>query len=107
MHYPSQTPGRVVSCENEQSYRVYMTSKLIFISEWRSRSGIDTGVNMQRFDSLRYDILSYYHVDEYRATTGNRSELVPEWKSRRYQSILGTGFKLSLQAHILIPLKET
>ena len=39
---------------------------------------------MQRYDSLPHEILCWYHVIEYRATRGNRSELVPELKSRRY-----------------------
>ena len=48
------------------------------IPERKSRSGTVTGVNSHRYDSLRYEILCWYHVNEYRATRGNRSELVPE-----------------------------
>ena len=52
----------------------------IFVPGWKSRSGTRTGVN-----SRRHDILLWYHVNEYRAIRGNRSELAPGWKSPRYQ----------------------
>ena len=84
LRYPFQTPGRVISCWSERPYRVHMTSEWVFVPEWKFRSGTVTGVNSHRYDSLRYKILCCYHVNEYRATRGNLSELVPEWKSRRY-----------------------
>ena len=83
MRYPFQTSGRVISCLNEQLYRVCMTSEWVFVPEWKPRSGTVTGVNSHRYDPLPYEILCWYHVNEYRATRGNRSEPVPEWKSRR------------------------
>ena len=84
MGYSFWTPGRVISCWSERSYRVYMTSEWVFVPEWKSRSGTVTGVNSHRYDSFHHEILCWYHVNEYRATRGNWSELVPEWKSRRY-----------------------
>ena len=45
------------------------------------RSGSGTGVSSRRYDSFRYDIFWWYHVNEYRATRGNRSELDPQRKS--------------------------
>ena len=38
---------------------------------------------LARYDSRRNDILCWYHVNEYRAIRGNRSELAPGWKSPR------------------------
>ena len=73
-----------LSGECERPYRVYMTSEWVFAPEWKSRSGNVTGVNSHRYDSLHYEILCWYHVNEYRATRGNWSELVPEWKSHRH-----------------------
>ena len=84
MRYPFQTPRRVTSCWSEQSYCVYMTSEWVFVPEWKSRPSTVTGVNSHQYGSLRYEILCLYHVNEYRATRGNWSELVPGWKLRRY-----------------------
>ena len=84
MRFPFQTPGKVISCWSERPYRVYMTSECVFVPEWKSRSGTVTGMNSHRYDSLHYEILCWCHINEYRATRGNWSELVPEWKSRRY-----------------------
>ena len=56
MCYPFQSPGGVISRRDEQSNRVYMTSEWVFVKEWKSRYGTVTGL----------------------------SELVPEWKSRRF-----------------------
>ena len=39
--------------------------------------------NSCRYDSRPRDILCWYHVNEYRAIRGNRSELAPGWKSPR------------------------
>ena len=89
MRYPFQAPGRVISRRDERSYRVYMTSaEWVFVLEWKSRSGAVTCVNSYRYDSLWYEILCWYYINEYRASRGNWSELVREWKSRRYQSFL-------------------
>ena len=41
-------------------------------------------MNSYQYDSHRYDILCLYHVNEYRATSGNQDELVPEWNSSQY-----------------------
>lgn len=45
-----------------------------------------TGVNSHRYESLWYDILCWYHVNEYRSRSlrGNRDEVVPEWKTHWY-----------------------
>ena len=71
------TPKRVAS-------RVYMIPVRDFVPERKSRSGTATGMNSFRYESYRYDILERYHVNEYRATRGNRDELIPVWKSYRY-----------------------
>ena len=60
MRYPFQTPGRVISCQNEQSYRLYTTSERVFVPG----SGTVTGVNSHRYDSLRYEILCWNHACE-------------------------------------------
>ena len=69
----------------ETSGRFAFTSYLweIFVPEWYSRSGTTTGVNSRQCDSRRYSILCWYHVNKYRATRGNRSELAPAQKSSR------------------------
>ena len=83
MRYPFQTPGRVISRWDKQSYCLYMTSELVFVLEWKSRSGTVTRVDAHRFDSLRYEILCWCHVNKYKDTRGDRSELLPEWKKSR------------------------
>ena len=80
------------------SYPVYMTPKWIFVPRWKSRSGTRTGVNSRRYDSRRNDILCWYHVNEYRAIRGNRSELAPGWKSPRYHVIRPLLDSLDLKA---------
>ena len=65
------------------SSRVYMIPLRDFVPEWNSRPGTTTGVNSRRGDSRRHDILWWYHVNKYRSMRGNRSELVPAWKSPR------------------------
>ena len=50
--------------------------EILYRSE-NSRPSTRTGVNSRRGDSLRHDILWWYHVNKYRAMRGNRSELVP------------------------------
>lgn len=52
--------------------------------EQDSRSGAATHVNSRRCDSRRHNIFGWYHVNEYRATRGNRSELARVWKPPRY-----------------------
>ena len=42
------------------------------------------GEQSHQYDLLRYKILCWYHVNQYRATRGNWSELVQEWKLHRY-----------------------
>ena len=56
--------------------------EILYRSE-NSRPSTRTGVNSRRGDSLRHDILWWYHVNKYRATWGNRSELAPGRKSPR------------------------
>ena len=52
----------------------------VFVPERKSRPGTATGMNSIRFESYRYKILDRYHVNEYRATRGNRDELIPGMK---------------------------
>ena len=59
--------------------RIYMIVLRNFVPEWNSRSGTTTGVNLRRCYSRRLDISSRYHVNKYRATRGNRSELALAW----------------------------
>ena len=63
-------------------YRYGMWSA--FIPERNFRTGTRTGVNSYRYDSYRCGISYRYHVNKYRATSGNRDVLVPEWQSYRY-----------------------
>ena len=72
MRYPFPSTGRPIS------YRVYMIPLRDFVTEWNSRPGTRTGVNLRR-----HDILWWYHVNKYRAMRGNRSELAPKRKSPR------------------------
>ena len=52
-----------------------------FVPEWNSHPGTRTGMNSRRGVSHRHDILWWYHVNKYRATRGNRSELALGQKS--------------------------
>ena len=52
-----------------------------FVPELNFRSSSGTGVSSRRYDSFLYDILWRYHVNEFRATRGNQSELAPDEKS--------------------------
>ena len=81
MRYPFQSTGRPISHRNGWSFRVYMIPLRDFVPEWNSRPGTRTGVNSRRGDSRRHDILWWYHVNKYRATRGNRSELALGQKS--------------------------
>lgn len=47
------------------------------ISERNSRSSTETGVNFCRYDSLQYDILWWYHVNEFIAIIWNRTKVAP------------------------------
>ena len=58
-------------------YRYGMWSA--FIPERNFRTGTRTGVNSYRCDWYLCGISYRYHVNKYRATSGNRSELVPVW----------------------------
>ena len=53
-----------------------------FVQEWNSRPDTTTGDSRQG-DSRRHDILWWYHVNKWRAMTGNRSELAPARRSPR------------------------
>ena len=81
MRYPFQSTGRPISHRNGWSFRVYMIPLRDFVPERNSRPGARTGVNSRRGDSCRHNILWWYHVNKYRATRGNRSELAPGRKS--------------------------
>ena len=69
---------------NEWLFFVYMIPLRDFLPEWNSRPGTATGVNSRQYDSFRYDIFWWYHVNQYRATRRNQSELAPARKSPRY-----------------------
>ena len=73
-----------VSYRNEWPFHVFMILVQVFILEQKSRPGTATGMNSFRYESYRYEILDRYHVNEYRATRGNRDELIPVWKSYQY-----------------------
>ena len=83
MRYPFQSTGRPISHRNGWSFRVYMIPLRDFVPEWNSRPGARTGVNSRRGDSRWHNILWWYHVNNYRAMRGNRSELAPGRKSPR------------------------
>ena len=83
MRYPFQSTGRPISHRNGWSFRVYMIPLRDFVPEWNSRPGARTRVNSRQGDSRRHNILGWYHVNEYRAMRGNRSELAPGRKSPR------------------------
>ena len=71
--------GRVVSCRDEKSHRLYMTLELcVFVSELKSHPSTVTWVNSHWYDSLWFKIFCWYHENKYRATRGNQSELIPE-----------------------------
>ena len=80
---PVQVYGRPISHRNEWSFGIYMILLRNVVPEWYSRSGTTTGVSSRQCDSRRYAILCWYHVNKYRATRGNRSELAPARKSSR------------------------
>ena len=96
MRHPLQTPGRVIFMQEQRVAPHSHDIEMSFVSEWKSRSGTMTGVNSHWFDSHRYEILCRCHVNKYRATRGNRSELVPEWKSHREH--VNTSFKQSFKS---------
>ena len=77
-----------------QSTRRLISPKLVVVSrlrdtvarfstEWNSRPGTTTRVNLCQGDSCRHDMLWWYHVNKCRAMRGNRSELTLERKSPR------------------------
>ena len=68
-------------------------SEWVFAPEWKSRSRTVTAVNSQWFVSFWNEILCWYHVNEYRATRGNRSELILEWKLCHYQVNISSCFQ--------------
>ena len=83
MRYPFQSTGRPISYRNGWSFRVYMISLRDFVTELNSRSGTTTWVNSRRSDSIRHDILCWYHENKCTAMRGNRSELASARKSPR------------------------
>ena len=60
---------------------VYMTRDFVLV--WNSRSGETTGLNSRRYDSFRYDIFLWYHLNESRATRGNRIKLAAPAQPRK------------------------
>ena len=96
-----QSTGRPLSHRDVWSFRVDMIPLRDLVPEWNSRSGTTIGVNTRRGDSRRHDIWWWYHVNKYRAMTGNGSELAPRRKSPRcppYLLIYGWVFDLKLTA---------
>ena len=83
VRYPFQSTGRPISHRNGWSFRVYMIPLRDFMPEWNCHPGTRTGVNSRRGDSRRHGILWWYHVNKYRAMSGNRSVPAPGRKSRR------------------------
>ena len=81
MPYSFWSTCRPISHQNGWSFRVYMTPLRDFVPKWNSRPGTRTGVNSRRGDSHRHEILWWYHVNKYRATRGNWSELALGQKS--------------------------
>ena len=65
-----------VSYGNEWPFRVYMIPVQVFVPEQKSRPGTATGMNSFRYELYQYEILDRYQVNEYRATRGNRDELI-------------------------------
>ena len=76
MRYPFQTPGRVASFRNERT----VGPRLHDIgTRFRTRVKISLGYRYRgELTPIRYEILCWYHVNEYRAIRRNRSELVSE-----------------------------
>ena len=64
MRYPFLSTSRPISHRNEWSFRVYMILLRNFVPEWTHAD-----------DSRQHDSLWWYHVNKYRATRGNWSEL--------------------------------
>ena len=63
MRYPFQSTGRLISHRNKCSFRVYTIPLRDFVPEWNSRPGTTIRVNSRWGDSLRHDILWWYHVN--------------------------------------------
>lgn len=77
------------------------------------RSGLGTGVSSRRYDSFRYDIFWWYHVNERRATRGNRSELDPQRKSLESDImqtapnfVLSCGFAIAISILLLFNMSD-
>ena len=81
MPYPFQATDRPISHRNGWLFRVYIIPLRDFVSEWNSHPGSRAWMNSRRGGSRWHDILWWYHVNKYRATRGNRSELTPGRKS--------------------------
>ena len=84
IHYPSQsTQPLIFFCTVMKPrtsftwYQYRMWSYFIPVRMFRTSTR--TGVISYRYDSYSYNISYRYHVNEYRATSGHRNELVPEW----------------------------
>ena len=71
----SSVPADQFHTETGGLFRVYVIPLRDYVPEWNSRPGTRTGVNSRRGYSRRHDILWWYHVNNYRAMRGNRSEL--------------------------------
>ena len=88
--------------ENTRTTKSFILGSLLdFVSrldvDWViSRSGTTTGVNSRRCDSHRHDSLWWYHVNKYRATRGNWSELVLARKSSQCHVDSNTPWSWSL-----------
>ena len=87
-----QCTGRPISHRNGWSFSRLHDTVARLRTGVKFSPGTRTGVNSRRGDSRRHDILWWYHVNNYRAMRGNRSELA-----------LGRN---SPQCHVNTPLYE-
>ena len=86
MRYSFQSTRLLISYRNEPCYRVYMIPVRIVVS-------LHTGTKLSYRYKNRSELVPVWLVPvrhfvscnyKYRATSGNRDGLVPEWKSYRY-----------------------
>jgi len=83
MRYPFQSTGRPISHRNGWSFRVYDDTVARFRTGVKFSPRCENRGELTPGDSRRHNILWWYHVNKYRAMSGNRSELAPGRKSPR------------------------
>ena len=64
---------------------VWMKYRFLLLCLSKSRFGAGTGANSHWYDLFQYDNLWWHHVNDYRAMTVNRGEIVLVQKSLRDQ----------------------